>query len=121
MQLIGTQVHAEQGGKRGFTVEFVGDGGEVISVQLRASEGSDLNRQNALEKARDLMRDVADRDLTDVVDLEAQPSARQARDEDEMESQLDEGLEDTFPASDPVSVTSSTTAGGMHGTAANKH
>ncbi|MCM2476298.1 hypothetical protein HGO38_22805 [Rhizobium sp. CG5] len=112
MQLLGTQVHAEQGGKRGFTVEFVGDGGEVISVQLRATEGGDLNRQNALEKARDLMREVCDGDMTNAVDLEAHPSARQSRDEEEMESQLDEGLQDSFPASDPVSVTSSTTVGG---------
>ncbi|WP_246666036.1 hypothetical protein [Aquamicrobium sp. LC103] len=28
------------------------------------------------------------------------------------EEELEEGLEDTFPASDPVSVTSSTTSGG---------
>lgn len=115
MQLIGTQVHAEQGGKRGFTVEFVGDGGEVISVQLRATEGGDLNRQNALEKARDLMREIASGDMSDVVDLEAHPSARQSRDEDELEDQLDQGLEDSFPASDPVSITSSATAGGTRG------
>jgi hypothetical protein len=34
-----------------------------------------------------------------------------AGDRAELERQLDEGLEDTFPASDPVSVTGSTIAG----------
>lgn len=32
-------------------------------------------------------------------------SARDTKDSAELESQLDEGLEDTFPASDPVSTT----------------
>ena len=32
--------------------------------------------------------------------------------EDDLEEELEEGLEDTFPASDPVSVTSSTIPGG---------
>ena len=32
--------------------------------------------------------------------------------EEELEEELEEGLEDTFPASDPVSVTSSTIPGG---------
>ena len=31
---------------------------------------------------------------------------------DELEDELEEGLEDTFPASDPVSVTSSSIPGG---------
>jgi hypothetical protein len=38
-------------------------------------------------------------------------SARRAQDETELESQVDEGLIDTFPASDPVSATYSSTAG----------
>ncbi|MDE1157572.1 MAG: hypothetical protein PW791_04705 [Neorhizobium sp.] len=33
------------------------------------------------------------------------PSARSVGDKADLEEQLDEGLEDTFPASDPVSVT----------------
>jgi hypothetical protein len=40
------------------------------------------------------------------------PNARRAHDRDAMEEQLDEGLEDTFPASDPVSIASSTIAKG---------
>jgi hypothetical protein len=34
------------------------------------------------------------------------------KDEDLLEEELETGLEDSFPASDPVSVTSSTKAGG---------
>ena len=37
---------------------------------------------------------------------------REKRDKALDEEQLEEGLEDTFPASDPVSVTSSTKTGG---------
>jgi hypothetical protein len=37
---------------------------------------------------------------------------KQKRDADKREEELEEGLEDTFPASDPVSVTSSSIPGG---------
>lgn len=37
---------------------------------------------------------------------------RQKQKSDLREEELDEGLEDTFPASDPVSITSSTHSGG---------
>ena len=37
---------------------------------------------------------------------------RQNHDADKREEELEEGLEDTFPASDPVSVTSSSIPGG---------
>jgi hypothetical protein len=37
---------------------------------------------------------------------------RQNQDADKREEELEEGLEDTFPASDPVSVTSSSIPGG---------
>ena len=38
---------------------------------------------------------------------EARQSVRASGDQDDMEEQLDQGLEDSFPASDPVSITSS--------------
>jgi hypothetical protein len=37
---------------------------------------------------------------------------KQKQDADKREEELDEGLEDSFPASDPVSVTSSSIPGG---------
>jgi hypothetical protein len=107
MQLVGTQVIPAYGGKGGFTVEFVGDGGEVVSVQIKNDPGQQLNRLNAVEKAREVMSRFATAKIRD--DDDGRPSvlrsARAAGDKGTMEEQLDEGLEGTFPASDPVSVT----------------
>ena len=107
MQVVGTQVIPAYGGKSGFTVEFVGDGGEVVSVQIKNDHGQQLNRLNAVEKAREVMSRFATAKIRD--DDDGRPSvlrsARAAGDKGTMEEQLDEGLEGTFPASDPVSVT----------------
>ncbi|MFK0329972.1 MULTISPECIES: hypothetical protein [unclassified Rhizobium] len=111
MQVIGTQVIPEQGGRRGFTVEFVGKGGEVVSVLLRKDMDRTLTSNNAIDRAKAVMGELASFDetaaLSSVETGAAQPSARAAGDVDEMEDQLAQGLEDSFPASDPVSVTSS--------------
>jgi hypothetical protein len=113
MQVIGTQVIPEQGGKRGFTVEFVGQGGEVVSVQLRNDSDRTLNSGNAIDRAKAVMGELASFDETAVLSAsgsdggEARQSVRASGDQDDMEEQLDQGLEDTFPASDPVSITSS--------------
>lgn len=129
MQNFETMVHPELGGKLGFTVEFVGNAGEVISVQLRQNAENMLNRINAVEKARELLIEAASIDGgIDYASLyEAQSngdfdhlrqegpseqrSARATGDLAAMEEQLDEGLYDTFPASDPVSITVSTVSG----------
>ncbi|MFB2553545.1 hypothetical protein [Ensifer soli] len=114
MHVIGTQVIPENGGKNGFTVEFVGDGGDVVSVRMAA--GGDLNRVNAVEQARRLLADVSTADLSEADDQSAggraeasddkgRPSARAADDRQTQEEELDTGLEDSFPASDPVSAT----------------
>ncbi|AFL50008.1 hypothetical protein ABIE78_004203 [Sinorhizobium fredii] len=115
MHVVGTQVIPEQGGRAGFTVEFVGEGGEIVSVSLRNDACRSLNRMNAVERAKEVMMELATTETTALENGEApegQPnmrrSARFNKDTDEMERQLDEGLEDSFPASDPVSVTAST-------------
>jgi hypothetical protein len=115
MQIIEALVHAEMGGKRGYTVEFVADAGEVVSVQLAPDDEGGLNRTNAADRALALLRRITSGEVRQV-DGEAtrsQPvrSARSSGDTGTMEEELDEGLEATFPASDPVSVTSSTIAG----------
>lgn len=120
MQVVGTQVHAERGGKMGYTVEFVGDGGEVVSVLLRNDETTNLNRLTAVARAKEIMADVATYDEGSHQLLDAVPdgeavalrSARSAGDTGTMEEQLEQGLEDSFPASDPVSVTVSSIPGG---------
>ncbi|MGF0536443.1 hypothetical protein ACQQ2Q_00515 [Agrobacterium sp. ES01] len=115
MQIIGTQVHEQRGGKGGYIVEFVGEGGDVISVQLRQGKTGALNRQNALDKARIALLHAAQYkrsdDVNDEAEAEAIRSARGSNDNNDTEDRLEEGLEDTFPASDPVSITQTTTAG----------
>ncbi|MBC7313713.1 MAG: hypothetical protein H5U11_14580 [Rhizobium sp.] len=128
MQIIDTQIHEDMGGVPGFTVEFVGDGGEVVSVRMKQGQSGELSRDNALEKARALLVQVGSFDGNTAKGHERAPSqdggetvsdavlsARRAQDESELEAQVDEGLIDTFPASDPVSATYSSTAG------ANRH
>ena len=44
MQVTGTQVIPEQDGKLGFTVEFVGEGGEVVSVRLVNDSAGKIGR-----------------------------------------------------------------------------
>lgn len=111
MQVVGTQVTPVQGGTGGFMVEFVGDGGEVVSVTIENDAGHSLNRLNAVEKAQELMRQFAAADVGDGGEMPVRPSARTSGDRDVMEEQLDQGLEDTFPASDPVSVTNPAASG----------
>ena len=120
MQVVGMQVVAEQGGKMGYTVEFVGKGGDVVSVLVKNDREQSVNRMNAVSKAQELMSDLAGQsiDLSDFEgaggtpsdSLNAQKSARAAGDAATMEEQLEQGLEDSFPASDPVSVTQSSIA-----------
>lgn len=110
MQVVGTQVIPEKGGKLGFTIEFVGDGGEVVSVQLRNDEKQSINSINAIERAKAVMLEMAAAEAGNgaPAGMATRPSARTAGDQSAMEEQLDEGLEGTFPASDPVSATGST-------------
>ena len=66
MQVIGTQVIPEQGGALGFAVEFVGEGGEVVSVRLRNDEALTLNRISAVDKAKAIMVQLAALDTDDI-------------------------------------------------------
>jgi hypothetical protein len=143
MEIVDKQVHEE---KNGVTVEFVGEGGDVVSVHMKKDENGHLNRLNAEEKAKAVMVQIATFD-TDVAqtgepssesgaddhseldssesaspiendNLDLSPavaslrSARAAQDTGTLEEHLDEGLESSFPASDPVSATVSTIPSG---------
>jgi len=142
MQVIGKQVHDENSA---VTVEFVGEGGDVVSVQMKKDKDGRVNRLNAEEKAKAMMVQIATFDTNDdedegsgdqdlqsdtVQDSAGQTSAaetsegdespavaslrsaRAAQDTGTLEEQLDEGLEASFPASDPVSATVSTIPAG---------
>lgn len=119
MHVVGIQVSPERAGRAGFSVEFVGDGGEVVTVMCPQDSAGSLNRLNAVAKAKDMLRTAldADEELQSASGAKAStrgalPTARRAHDQNVMEEQLDEGLEDTFPASDPVSIATSTIAKG---------
>lgn len=132
MQSFETVVHPEMGGRLGFTVEFVGNAGEVISVQLRQDAENMLNRLNAVEKARELLMEAAAVEGGGASQYDAQSngnfdesaghrrSARAMGDAEAMEEQLDAGLYDSFPASDPVSITV-TTVSGCHKPPSGRH
>lgn len=122
MQIVGLQVAAERGGRAGFTVEFVGADGEVVTVTCPQDAEASLNRLNAVARAKDILSAALEADETLLVatdrpyqgtmKCDALPNARTAHDQATMEEQLDEGLEDSFPASDPVSIASSAIAKG---------
>jgi hypothetical protein len=78
----------------GFVVEFGGEGEDRIAVTLR--NDPDLTNDNAVAKAKAL--------LTSAFEPVHGDSAR-SKDAAVLEEELNEGLEDSFPASDPVSVT----------------
>ncbi|MFC5756663.1 MULTISPECIES: hypothetical protein [unclassified Rhizobium] len=78
----------------GFVVEFGSEGEDRIAVTLR--EAPDLTHDNAIAKAKALLASVFEPVHGD--------SARN-KDAALLEEELNEGLEDSFPASDPVSVT----------------
>jgi hypothetical protein len=118
MQNVETQVHPEQAGKLGFTVEFVGDTGEIVSVFMKQDGESNLNRLNAVDRAKTLIAEIGSMDENalasaklDAEEVRHLRSARAAGDTGTMEEQLDEGLEGSFPASDPVSITVSSVSG----------
>lgn len=125
MQVVGMQVVPEQMGKTGFTVEFVCDDGSVASILVKNDREQSVNRLNAVEKAQNMMRELAGQSLDiDALSSErgapgdavtAQKSVRSAGSHDELEEQLNEGLEESFPASDPVSISQSTIATSTEG------
>ncbi|PYB70457.1 MULTISPECIES: hypothetical protein [Rhizobium] len=123
MQIVATKVHEPTGSSSGFTVEFEGDGGERVSVVMAQSQSGGVTRENALEKAQVILLQAgsfgAANDDTaangnypvDGEPSDAVESLMQEREEaGKPGSNLQEGLEDTFPASDPVSSTYTSTA-----------
>ncbi|HEV7318665.1 MAG TPA: hypothetical protein VGO04_08650 [Ensifer sp.] len=119
MRIVGIQVSPERAGRAGFTVEFVGDDWQVVTVMCPQDSARSLNRLNAVARAKEMLKAALDADvsLAEASDkaerrLGVLANARQAHDRDALEEQLEEGLEDTFPASDPVSIASSAVAKG---------
>lgn len=118
MQIIGTEVIESPQANSGFIVEFLGDGGEKVAVHMAQTENDNLTRDNALQKAQVLLLQASRFGLSENTD-EDEPSAaveslrqeQQDKKNDGKTSSLEEGLEDTYPASDPVSATYTSTIG----------
>lgn len=99
------------GGFKLYMVEFVTEGEERITVRIENDTDKELRRDEVIRRAAIKLGDAMGMACAEYGiepdSLLTRPSARRAGDRAELERQLDEGLEDTFPASDPVSVTSS--------------
>jgi len=128
MEVVEKAVHDDA---RVLTVEFVGEGGDVVSVRMTRHEDDGVTKLNAEDLAKGMMADVIAADIEAV--LNAAPSSltdptvttaegespaavslreeREARKDGWLDDQLDEGLASTFPASDPVSVSNTTIPG----------
>jgi hypothetical protein len=98
MAITDTTVHPKDGG---FAVIFGDDTGNSISVTLYKAASPDLTSDNAVARAKALLAVALEAPKTD--------SPRQ-KNPALLEEELEEGLEDTFPASDPVSVTGTSVA-----------
>ena len=108
------------------TVEFVGEGGELVSIVMDNSDNN-IEIDNAVQHAKAVMVQLTafDGKITPVdgaqydrpsdkvgVVREAEPSARSSENQDVLEDEVDDGVENSFPASDPVSSTVSNIPGG---------
>ena len=69
MQLIDTVVRQANDGASGLTVEFVGEGGEAVSVRFQG-EPDGLDRSKAISRAKAMMVQ-----LTSFADDEIRPAA----------------------------------------------
>nr|WP_295984133.1 hypothetical protein [uncultured Agrobacterium sp.] len=117
MQLSTTYVKRNNGV---ISVEFVGSDGEQVSVRL-ADGLEGIDDAEAIRRASAVMVQLTAFGTRHGADAPSQfsalgtaqaddvphgqASARTAKDRDILEEELDEGLEDSFPASDPVSAT----------------
>lgn len=82
-------------------VEFVGEAEEKIAVQLTSSSSSERNEQ--LEQAANCLSQAI---KTVEIELGRATTPPQRDDENQ---RLEKGLKDSFPASDPVAVTTPST------------
>ncbi|KQV10848.1 hypothetical protein ASC97_16195 [Rhizobium sp. Root1203] len=98
MAITDVTVHPKDGG---FVVAFGDQSGNGIAVTLYAAASPGLTSDNAITRARALLATALQSSQTD---------GPRGKDPALLEEELEEGLEDTFPASDPVSVTGSTIA-----------
>ncbi|PYE86351.1 hypothetical protein C7477_12715 [Phyllobacterium leguminum] len=91
------------------SVEFVGKMGERVTVRFaRDQDLADGERSVLISEATLILNELANADMADGLDKKGKDARTDERPTDpvELEEQLQEGLKDTFPGSDPVSVVS---------------
>jgi len=93
MTITDVTVHPKDGC---FVVIFTDQSGNNISVTLYAAASPGLTSDNAITRARALLATTLQ---------SSQADGTRGKDAALLEEELEEGLEDTFPASDPPSMT----------------
>ncbi|RCS25122.1 hypothetical protein DUT91_06770 [Phyllobacterium salinisoli] len=109
MQLRETRIIPATTSGQSPSVEFLGGKGERVTVKFAAGEDiENANRESLISKATLLLAELVNADTAGDLDKKGADhrSDERTADPGELEEQLQEGLEDTFPGSDPVSVTS---------------
>jgi hypothetical protein len=110
-------------GKSGHSVEFRLEGGDSVTVTVGSANGTPADTADAVARAREMLVQLTAFEMSEggsvnrydalsngnfdegSKGLEPLPSARTTHDQGVLEEELEEGLEDSFPASDPVSAT----------------
>jgi hypothetical protein len=90
-------------------IEFVGEGTESVVVTLKNPNGED--RETLIARAKAVLVQIAAFGETTEPVAGGRRTAGRAEDADTLNEQLDEGLEQSFPGSDPISVTNTSIPG----------
>jgi hypothetical protein len=109
MQLCETRIIPASEAGKAPTVEFVGDRGECVTVRFAMDAHlEDSDRDVLVSEAALILGELANADMTNGLDKKGKDCRTDERPTDpvELDQQLQEGLQDTFPGSDPVSVVS---------------
>jgi len=109
MQLRETRIVPASTPGQAPSVEFIGAKGERVTVRFAGDvemEASD--REGLISKATLILAELVNADTAGDLDKKGGGRTTDERtgDQADLEEQLQEGLEDTFPGSDPVSVVS---------------
>ncbi|KXF79145.1 hypothetical protein ATN84_05285 [Paramesorhizobium deserti] len=108
MQLRETRILPASTPDQAPSVEFIGTRGERVTVRFAHDEDmGSSDRDRLISKATLILAELVNADTAGDLDKKGGGrSDERTEDPAELEEQLQEGLEDTFPGSDPVSVVS---------------
>ncbi len=108
MQILSTLVTPDA--TEGLTrIEFVGEGRESVVVTVKNTQGD--HGDALMARAKAMLVQIAAFGETAEPAPQGRRTAGRAEDADTLNEQLDEGLEQSFPGSDPISVTNTSIPG----------